>query len=119
MAGSQSEGANAASVPGELVQNMAHEKPVHGGNSDGPGENGLDQHLASLSLSARAVHADDYLNSHQAVAPPMHVSTTFRYNRDPEKLDPLLNINLCFLYSWGDRSGRLAQVEKEDRVYIL
>ncbi|RYP39491.1 hypothetical protein DL767_002225 [Monosporascus sp. MG133] len=93
MAGNQSEGANAAGVPGELVPNMAQEKPVHGDNSDGPAEDGLDQHLSSLSLSARALHADDYLNSHQAVAPPMHVSTTFRYNRDPEKLVPLLNIN--------------------------
>ncbi|RYO75778.1 hypothetical protein DL764_010318 [Monosporascus ibericus] len=93
MAGNQSEGANAAGVPGELAQNMADKKPVHGDNSDGLDENRLDQHLSSLSLSARAVHADDYLNSHQAVAPPMHVSTTFRYSRDPEKLDPLININ--------------------------
>ena len=35
-----------------------------------------------LSRSSRAVHADDYINTHRAVAPPMHVSTTFRYNRE-------------------------------------
>ncbi|RYP78521.1 hypothetical protein DL771_000474 [Monosporascus sp. 5C6A] len=93
MAVNHSEGANVAGVPGELFRNMGQEKPVHGDNSDGPAENDLDQHLSSLSLSARAVHADDYLNSHQAVAPPMHVSTTFRYSRDPEKLQPWLNIN--------------------------
>ncbi|RYO78872.1 hypothetical protein DL766_010313 [Monosporascus sp. MC13-8B] len=93
MAGNQSEGDNAAGVSGEPVQNVAHKKPVHGDNSDGPAENGPDQHLSPLSLSARAVHADDYLNSHQAVAPPMHVSTTFQFSRDPEKLEPWLNIN--------------------------
>lgn len=49
--------------------------------------------LSHLSLSTQTVHADDYLNSHPAVAPPMHVSTTFRYNRDPEKLKPWENIN--------------------------
>ncbi|KAK3363047.1 Cys/Met metabolism PLP-dependent enzyme-domain-containing protein [Lasiosphaeria hispida] len=46
-----------------------------------------------LSLSSRGVHADDYLNSHQAVAPPMHVSTTFRYSKDPDALTPLSNFN--------------------------
>ncbi|KAK4197045.1 Cys/Met metabolism PLP-dependent enzyme-domain-containing protein [Triangularia verruculosa] len=46
-----------------------------------------------LSMASRSVHADDYINNHQAVAPPMHVSTTFRYNRDPEQLRPWDNIN--------------------------
>jgi len=39
-----------------------------------------------LSLASRAVHADDYINNHRAVAPPLHVSTTFRYSDDPSKL---------------------------------
>lgn len=39
-----------------------------------------------LSLSSLSVHADDYLNSHRAVAPPLHTSTTFRYNADPDLL---------------------------------
>lgn len=43
----------------------------------------------SLSLSSRAIHADDVLNGgHQDVAPPLHVSTTYRYPSDPEKLVP-------------------------------
>ncbi|KAK4674239.1 hypothetical protein QC763_118680 [Podospora pseudopauciseta] len=46
-----------------------------------------------LSMASRSVHADDYINNHQAVAPPMHVSTTFRYNRDPEQLRPWDNLN--------------------------
>ncbi|KAF4594652.1 cystathionine beta-lyase [Ophiocordyceps camponoti-floridani] len=41
-----------------------------------------------LSLASRAVHADDGIAAHRAVAPAMHVSTTFRYARDPERLDP-------------------------------
>ncbi len=55
--------------------------------------------LQHLSLSAQTIHADDYLNSHQSVAPPMHVSTTFRYNRDPDELRPWVNVNVCFWYS--------------------
>lgn len=46
----------------------------------------LASRLQHLSLSAQAIHADDFLNSHAAVAPPMHVSTTFRYSRNPEDL---------------------------------
>ncbi|KAK4240697.1 hypothetical protein C8A03DRAFT_31187 [Achaetomium macrosporum] len=41
-----------------------------------------------LSLSSRSVHADDHTNDHAAVAPPMHVSTTFRYADEPDKLVP-------------------------------
>ncbi|KAL3424872.1 Cys/Met metabolism PLP-dependent enzyme [Phlyctema vagabunda] len=48
--------------------------------------------LASgLSLASLTVHADDYLNSGVDVAPPMHVSTTFRYPRDPESLKVTTN----------------------------
>lgn len=42
--------------------------------------------LAGLSLSSKTVHADDFLNKGQDVAPPLHVSTTFRYNKDPDQL---------------------------------
>lgn len=47
-----------------------------------------------LSLASRSVHADDYINNHQAVAPPLHVSTTFRYSRNPDELDPWKNLNV-------------------------
>ncbi|KAK3936321.1 pyridoxal phosphate-dependent transferase [Diplogelasinospora grovesii] len=46
-----------------------------------------------LSLASRSVHADDYINNHQAVAPPLHVSTTYRYSDDPEQLVPWMNVN--------------------------
>lgn len=35
-----------------------------------------------------AVHGDDWLNKGTDVAPALHVSTTYRYVRDPEKLVP-------------------------------
>ncbi|KAL1883178.1 hypothetical protein Daus18300_000236 [Diaporthe australafricana] len=58
------------------------------GNGNGHGPGALAAHFGDhqLGLSSLAVHADDYVNSHRAVAPPLHVSTTFRYNSDPDKL---------------------------------
>ena len=43
-------------------------------------------HLDNVSPATLAVHADDPLNVVSDVAPPVHVSTTFRYPRDPEQL---------------------------------
>ncbi len=42
--------------------------------------------LELLSLASRAVHADDYISTHRAVAPAVHVSTTFRYSGDAATL---------------------------------
>ncbi|KAI1132301.1 pyridoxal phosphate-dependent transferase [Nemania abortiva] len=53
----------------------------------------LASRLQHLSLSAQAVHADDFLNSHSAVAPPMHVSTTFRYSRNPDELGYMKSVS--------------------------
>ncbi len=54
--------------------------------AEGPGHLGAAFHPHALSLASRAVHADDYINSHRAVAPPLHVSTNYRYSDDPEAL---------------------------------
>lgn len=48
-----------------------------------------DQGLSALSLSSQTVHADDFLNKGQDVAPPLHVSTTFRYSNNPDDLVPV------------------------------
>ncbi|KAL6403423.1 cystathionine beta-lyase [Ilyonectria robusta] len=55
------------------------------------GQNGtaLNNAMAGLSLASRGVHADDNIAVHRAVAPAMHVSTTFRYSDDPDLLKPL------------------------------
>lgn len=46
------------------------------------------QGMSGLSLSSQAIHADDFLNVNQDVAPALHVSTTFRYSGNPDKLVP-------------------------------
>lgn len=52
----------------------------------GPGSLAAHFPTRPLGLSSLAVHADDYINNHRAVAPPLHTSTTFRYDSDPDKL---------------------------------
>ncbi|KAJ6032862.1 uncharacterized protein N7446_008845 [Penicillium canescens] len=42
--------------------------------------------------STRSLHADDAFNIVTDVAPPMHVSTTFRYSDDPSHLVPYADI---------------------------
>lgn len=44
--------------------------------------------IRSLAPATQAVHADDHLNRSSDVAPPLHVSTTFRYARNPSELVP-------------------------------
>ena len=55
--------------------------------------------ISNLSISSRAIHADDVLNSgRQDVAPALHVSTTYRYASDPEKLVPYSDLDVDYLY---------------------
>ncbi|TGJ84079.1 hypothetical protein E0Z10_g4674 [Xylaria hypoxylon] len=73
---------------------MASEETNGGTNGTGRfGEDttALASRLQHLSLSSQTIHADDFLNSHTAVAPPMHVSTTFRYSRNPDELNYMKN----------------------------
>ncbi|TXT08634.1 hypothetical protein VHUM_02762 [Vanrija humicola] len=42
--------------------------------------------VSSLGLASRSVHADDGLSAHRAIAPAVHVSTTFAYSSDPDAL---------------------------------
>ncbi|PQE20956.1 cys met metabolism plp-dependent enzyme protein [Rutstroemia sp. NJR-2017a BBW] len=51
------------------------------------------QRLSSLSLSSQTIHADDFLNKGQDVAPPLHVSTTFRYSNNPDALVPAAELD--------------------------
>ncbi|KAI1096072.1 PLP-dependent transferase [Rostrohypoxylon terebratum] len=78
---------NGAPAKLELVDGAAHEE----GKPKTATE--LASRLQHLSLSAQTIHADDFLNSHQSVAPPMHVSTTFRYSRNPDELQRWVNTN--------------------------
>ncbi|KAL4879383.1 pyridoxal phosphate-dependent transferase [Aspergillus karnatakaensis] len=42
----------------------------------------------NLHPSTQALHADDFLNLVADVAPPIHLSTTFRFPKEPENLIP-------------------------------
>lgn len=55
-------------------------------------------HSAARSLSAatQAIHADDYLNRAQDVAPALHVSTTFRYADKPGDLIPVKDLDVSW-----------------------
>ena len=48
----------------------------------------LNKALADMSMATRAVHADDFVSPHRAIAPAMHVAVNFRYARDPKDLVP-------------------------------
>ncbi|KAL2129785.1 hypothetical protein VTI74DRAFT_7299 [Chaetomium olivicolor] len=63
-------------------------------NASAEGANNLAAALGrQLSMATCSVHADDYTNTHPAVAPPMHVSTTFRYSENPDELVPWSDID--------------------------
>lgn len=49
---------------------------------------------AELSLATLSVHADEGISAHRAIAPAMHVSTTFRYSDDPDELVPDENVDV-------------------------
>lgn len=48
-----------------------------------------DLDLNTLSPATQAIHADDPLNILDDVAPAIHVSTTFRYDSNPDRLFPV------------------------------
>ena len=48
----------------------------------------VSQDLKSFQSATQALHADKALAEEKDIAPPIHVSTTFRYPRDPDELKP-------------------------------
>jgi hypothetical protein len=66
----------------------------HDNKIDHNADHGLSTLSRHLSLSSKTIHADDYLNRGTDVAPPLHVSTTFRYNRDPDALQALTELDV-------------------------
>jgi hypothetical protein len=47
----------------------------------------------NVGTSTQSLHADDALNVVSDVAPPLHLSTTFRYSDDPSELFPAADLN--------------------------
>jgi hypothetical protein len=54
----------------------------------------------NYSLSTLAIHADDPLNLVDDVAPPLHVSTIFRYARNPDELVTASDYDVRILLLW-------------------
>ncbi len=84
--------ADTDSVPTTTVSGTSAAPTPAAGEGPGGLASAFGQH--QLSLASLAVHADDYINSHRDVAPPLHVSTTFRYARNPDDLTPWQNIDV-------------------------
>lgn len=55
---------------------------------NGPSEPSQPFPISTYHPSTTAIHADDCLNSHPDVAPPLHLSTTFHFSTDPSLLVP-------------------------------
>lgn len=52
----------------------------------------------SLTSSTQAIHVDDDLNTTSDVAPPLHLSTTFRYVDNPEDLITATDSEVCRVF---------------------
>lgn len=48
----------------------------------------LAETLSKMAMSTQALHGDDFVSSHRAIAPAMHVAVNYRYARDPDQLVP-------------------------------
>lgn len=46
----------------------------------------LNKALPDMHPATRAIHADDFVSPHRAIAPGMHTAVNFRYARNPEEL---------------------------------
>ncbi|KAJ4229111.1 hypothetical protein NW759_003834 [Fusarium solani] len=51
----------------------------------------LSEALPKFHFSTQAVHADDFVSSHRAIAPAMHPAVNYRYARDPDDLVEMEN----------------------------
>lgn len=65
---------------------------------------GISNAMDKLDLNGRgnatvAIHADDPLNVVTDVAPPLHVSTTFRYSDNPNDLVAWADSSVCIVAS--------------------
>ena len=71
------------------------EQPPPPPNPNLPDTNPPPQQSLPYSLSTLGIHGDDPINSATDVAPPLHVSTTFRYPNDPSLLKPVADLGLA------------------------
>ena len=53
--------------------------------------NALHKALPKFHFSTQAIHADDFVSPHRAIAPAMHPAVNYRYTRDPDQLVEMEN----------------------------
>ncbi|KAJ6094280.1 hypothetical protein N7467_003125 [Penicillium canescens] len=51
----------------------------------------LNKALPKMHFTTQAVHADDFVSPHRAIAPAMHPAVNYRYARDPDELVEMEN----------------------------
>ncbi|KAJ4251013.1 hypothetical protein NW762_011663 [Fusarium torreyae] len=51
----------------------------------------LNEALPNFHFSTQAVHADDFVSPHRAIAPALHPAVNYRYTRDPDNLVAMEN----------------------------
>ncbi|KAH8426748.1 uncharacterized protein LDX57_004481 [Aspergillus melleus] len=51
----------------------------------------LSKALPHMAMATKAIHADDSVSAHRAIAPAMHVAVTYRYAREPSQLIQMEN----------------------------
>jgi cystathionine gamma-synthase len=61
----------------------------------------MSSHPIKASPETLVVHGDDGINKTTDVAPALHVSTTFRYDHDPDKLVPALDEDVGTIGHWA------------------
>ncbi|KAH7195092.1 hypothetical protein BKA60DRAFT_601503 [Fusarium oxysporum] len=49
---------------------------------------------SSMGMATRAIHADDFLSPHHAIAPAIHATVCYRYSRNPDNLVPKVTDDL-------------------------
>jgi hypothetical protein len=61
------------------------------------------QALPNFHFSTQAVHADDFVSPHRAIAPAMHSAVNYRYARNPDDLVEMENDDVLTLLTLTQR----------------
>lgn len=60
--------------------------------------------LPNFHFSTQAVHADDFVSPHRAIAPAMHSAVNYRYARNPDDLVEMENDDVLILLIFTQKS---------------
>jgi len=63
----------------------------------------LQKAQTSMAMATRAIHADDFVSPHHAIAPAIHVTFCYRYSRNPDNLVLKVTDDVCTRHSFPPR----------------